>query len=289
MDNKKDNFENNGNINGHQFGKNIVNSAYSGTQGAVSLMSIISKTKKIVTALYMVTDCLADTEPMRTSLRDIGVDMVLIAEEIIPAYQLEKAQIFAELAYKIEQAKSLIQVGGAVGMISAMNSRILISELALVAQAIRTQAGANTTAGFQSELFEGKSYANFTLSSDFFNEETDAEHTLPQPAQGSYKGHENTKGHIKNVSDTIQPLQTKGQNTGFKNKGKKADIGLKIARRNSILAIIKDKKEVTIKDIVNLVKDVSEKTIQRELLTLVSEGVLKKEGDKRWSRYSIAS
>ena len=42
-----------------------------------------------------------------------------------------------------------------------------------------------------------------------------------------------------------------------------------------------------IKEVSNIVPDVSEKTIQRELLNLVSEGVLKKTGEKRWSKYSL--
>ena len=58
-------------------------------------------------------------------------------------------------------------------------------------------------------------------------------------------------------------------------------------RAKSILTIIKEQKSVTIKDISSIVKDVSEKTIQRELLNLVSLGTLKKEGERRWSRYSL--
>ncbi len=58
-------------------------------------------------------------------------------------------------------------------------------------------------------------------------------------------------------------------------------------RAKSIMAIIKENKSVTIKDISRIVKDVSEKTIQRELLSMVSSGALKKEGERRWSRYSL--
>ena len=64
-------------------------------------------------------------------------------------------------------------------------------------------------------------------------------------------------------------------------------LGIKIARRNDVLNIVKVKGQVSIKDIVLMLKDVSEKTIQRELFSLVSEGVLKKEGEKRWSVYKL--
>ncbi|MEK6878241.1 MAG: hypothetical protein AABY22_01465 [Nanoarchaeota archaeon] len=52
-------------------------------------------------------------------------------------------------------------------------------------------------------------------------------------------------------------------------------------------SLIKRKKEIMIKDVVGLINDCSEKTIQRELLTLVDEGILKKEGERRWTRYSL--
>jgi DeoR/GlpR family transcriptional regulator of sugar metabolism len=47
------------------------------------------------------------------------------------------------------------------------------------------------------------------------------------------------------------------------------------------------KKDVSIKDISLVLTDCSEKTIQRELNSLVLKGQLKKTGAKRWSRYSI--
>jgi hypothetical protein len=41
------------------------------------------------------------------------------------------------------------------------------------------------------------------------------------------------------------------------------------------------------KDFVKVIPECSEKTIQRELLDLVGKGVLKKEGERRWSTYSL--
>jgi len=64
--------------------------------------------------------------------------------------------------------------------------------------------------------------------------------------------------------------------------------GKKNTRQEAILSIIKNKKEVMIKDISSQVKGYSEKTIQRELLGMVKDGILIKSGEKRWSRYSLA-
>ena len=48
---------------------------------------------------------------------------------------------------------------------------------------------------------------------------------------------------------------------------------------------MKGKNEYTIKDIALHIPGVSEKTVQRDLQALVSAGVLKRKGERRWSRY----
>ena len=61
----------------------------------------------------------------------------------------------------------------------------------------------------------------------------------------------------------------------------------KNSRQNIIIAILKRKKEIMIKDVSPLIGGCSEKTIQRELLEMVEKGVVRKEGERRWSRYSL--
>ncbi len=59
------------------------------------------------------------------------------------------------------------------------------------------------------------------------------------------------------------------------------------SRRDRILGIIREKGQVTIKDVSTAITDVSEKTIQRELISLISDGTIQKEGERRWSKYTI--
>ena len=62
----------------------------------------------------------------------------------------------------------------------------------------------------------------------------------------------------------------------------------KNSRQSTIISILKRKKEIMIKDVSPLISGCSEKTIQRELSAMVQTGVLKKIGEKRWSRYTLA-
>ncbi len=58
-------------------------------------------------------------------------------------------------------------------------------------------------------------------------------------------------------------------------------------RRTIILALIKQKPALGVKDFTKSIPAVSEKTIQRELLAMVAEGLLVKRGERRWSTYSL--
>jgi len=61
----------------------------------------------------------------------------------------------------------------------------------------------------------------------------------------------------------------------------------KTNRKDNIIKLFKKGEDLMIKDISHKISDCSEKTIQRELIALVAAGVLKKKGERRWSRYSL--
>ncbi len=82
----------------------------------------------------------------------------------------------------------------------------------------------------------------------------------------------------------IQTVASKGHQKDIKDKlFKNGDA----ERSERIIAYTKDHPGSGIKAISKLFPGVSEKTVQRELLTLVSRGILQKEGERRWSRYSL--
>ena len=58
-------------------------------------------------------------------------------------------------------------------------------------------------------------------------------------------------------------------------------------RQDAIQAVIAAKGKVSIKDISDTIKDCSEKTIQRELTLMIEKGLIKREGERRWSQYSL--
>jgi hypothetical protein len=59
-------------------------------------------------------------------------------------------------------------------------------------------------------------------------------------------------------------------------------------RRSRIAAILRAQPGASIKDISDTITDCSVKTIQRELNDMIRDGIVIREGEKRWSTYSIA-
>ncbi len=66
-----------------------------------------------------------------------------------------------------------------------------------------------------------------------------------------------------------------------------AENSKKIDRKTAIVEVLKNRSNLTVKDVAQVVTGCSEKTIQRELIELVEKGVVKREGERRWSRYSL--
>lgn len=244
-----------------------------------SAMSVIvKKTEKITTAIYMVTDFISDSEPLRAQLRTLAISLVSGTRKL-GARSNEPHYAFAdELNRTIDETVVFINLAATVGLISDMNGKILRTELEKVHAAIGKYFGDKKVT-----VSTHPGYANIILDQSFFHV-PESESVLPPK---SYNGHVFDKGQIANQNP--MPAKENAKSMGQIVPSKKSDIGIKIARRNDVLSVVRNKGKVSIKDIVSILKDTSEKTIQRELLALVREGVLIKEGEKRWSVYRVAA
>jgi hypothetical protein len=106
----------------------------------------------------------------------------------------------------------------------------------------------------------------------------------PDTSEGKYG---DTSRKIKSyapVAHTNRPLQEspKGHVSDIPKDGSQTST-----RQDAIMAILHSKGPSYIKDISTLIRDVSEKTIQRELQTMVVAGLISRVGERRWTQYSI--
>ena len=94
------------------------------------------------------------------------------------------------------------------------------------------------------------------------------------------------KGHSKDIRDTIRikdNISLRDSSSGLAKSGSRGPRG------TNIMNVLKTGGELSIRDIASNLPEYGEKTIQRELVLLISEGLVAKTGSKRWSRYSLVS
>ncbi len=257
------------------------------------------KTKKLITALYMVTDMIDKDEPLRNKLRTLGGNL------ISDIYSFSQIDLSEKMNNKILEIVSFLDILSAIGMISEMNCNILKKEFFELKKVVNEIKSESDLLGFFTEDLENNlqenlgvnNYQNqFSLKTNDNLKNDFVRHNQVHNINGhEHKGHQTRIGVQKGstlmkalnevkIPTNILSLNVKDHKTDFNE--------LKKQRRDEIVKIIKEKNGATITDIKNSAKGVllscGEKTLQRELISMVHNGVLYKIGEKRWSRYFLS-
>lgn len=245
-----------------------------------SFLNFVSKkTEKLVAALYMVTDCMDADDALKGKLRLLAVDLLSDIHTFSSGTAIQKHISASELQDQITGILSFVGIASTVGFISEMNATILKKEFSLLTEELVKHQEKNRASNFQGSLFSSSQIRNVRLNENIF--EVPRPVTEERPISSEFWIKDNQS--VAQVKDTQVP-----QKQIFRTQKivmRKMPEMSKSDRLEKILALIKDKNEVSIKDISKSFSDCSEKTIQRELNHLISLGRVKKVGDKRWSRY----
>lgn len=241
---------------------------------------IYKKTEKLVVATNLVAGLVKDNSAlsdafMRKTLELLSnVSKSLLAKATISSGDRFGASL-RSLAL-IAEISSLCDVGHYSKYVSEMNATLLKREFASLYKLI-------------SEEVAGMSEPQGYLTRDFFAE----------PELAFHKGHD--KGQNTSfIKSSHQAARRSARVSGYSTvdttdegvvaagtHGNSLSSEARMDRRTLILKTIKEKGEVGVADVVGGIKGVGEKTIQRELLAMVGEGILRKQGERRWSRYTI--
>lgn len=210
---------------------------------------VVRKAERLASALYVITGFIPADEPVRGRLRTCALDLI---NRSIDQAQLHGTGVDTFGARCIEIG-SILEVAQSGGLISPMNAKLICDEYTSLASFVREYAEKISTGSSQVEAAVATSFD-------------------PGLSIGhSYKN----KRPLENVS-----IKANNQNN-LESKGHPD-------RKQLILNLLKNKDKISIKDAVNAMSGYSEKTIQRELLALVKDGLLIKEGERRWSTYRRA-
>ena len=235
------------------------------------LAYLYKKTEKLVSALYLLSSFISDKEPIKWQMREMGINLLSQSLSLSDRSSSERRLAYNNFVSTGLKFISFLEVCFVGEIISEMNYNILRREFESLIQ--------------DAESGEKRSDPKGLVIPDHFFE-------VPANLQNIAPATQNmSNGTNKEVSATNF---NKGQNNvsnRMSDKPKPVHQGHpaeeKSNRQDIIIDLLKKSPELGIKDFVSSIKGCSEKTIQRELVSLVSKGLIKKEGEKRWSRYSL--
>jgi DNA-binding transcriptional ArsR family regulator len=229
-------------------------------------------------ATYMVTDILSDTDPLKNNVRESSLRLLSATLLLKDETSTEKA--VEEIHECVLRVVSLLDVAFVTGRITEMNTSVLKREFQSLLDYISKSSN-------ESSSSEQKS----SFSASFFEVQKPEQKSSDQSSLPRFS----TLGSVPTPNTLSSDQGDRGsfaenKATFKKPHGRPSSYAGNVAkneRRAAIFNLLREKKEISVRDLANVVTDCSEKTLQRELLQLVEEGILNKEGERRWSRYSL--
>ena len=208
---------------------------------------IYKKAERLAKAIHLISPAFSESIPLRNRIDTIAIGLVDAA--MVPSVTARAA-----LSRELLALSSILSIARTGGLLSHMNTELITREAHTLLQEI---AGYEEPRIPLEDVPTLSDIAKSVLSRDSNNSAQSTEQKrVPHVHKTTHKAAVGDKGHIKD-------------------------------RRESILSVIRNKHKASIKDISTLIRGVSEKTIQRELSALIGEGKVLKEGERRWSTYSL--
>jgi DNA-binding transcriptional ArsR family regulator len=212
------------------------------------------KAERLAKAIHLIAPAFTGTDSLKNKIDAIAIGLVEGA--ILPASAAR-----AVLSRELLTLSSVLAIARTSGLLSAMNAELISKEARFLLQ-------------------EVASYEEPRLSLDDVP-------TLSEIAKTATKM-ESVQVPIFSKAPSIKtPPIAQTATRSVKDTSRTSEGHIK-ERREAILSVIQNKGQASIKDISHVVRGVSEKTVQRELMTLIKEGLLIKQGERRWSLYSLA-
>ncbi|MDE1919526.1 MAG: DeoR family transcriptional regulator [Patescibacteria group bacterium] len=216
---------------------------------------IYKKAERLAKAISLISPAFEGN----SSLRDrIGV----LTMSLIDAAMLPPIQTRAVLSRELLSLSSVLSMARISGILSPMNADIISHEAHALLKEIALYEEPRLLLDEPMTLSEIAKNTSKKEAAKTSSPKRVLQRRNP-PAS-----HADDKGHIKDTEGA--------EHTQIKD------------RREAVLSVIKNKGKASIKDISTLIRGVSEKTIQRELSALVSAGIVLRQGERRWSTYSLS-
>jgi len=259
------------------------------------------KSQRIAEAVYLVTQNVAKEEPLKVALRTCCVRLVEVVTDTYSSYIKDREEGARRIALVLTELSALLDVAATARVVSPMNHTIVRHEVAqLVTLLLERYAAAERSDTLDTSFFKDASLkfperaATVSTSSARRSVPDASDHRMSDSSRAGGPGIPGSVVRVSDilggtsVTDTVSRVKPVSPTVARVRAEGISDAAVRRVRRDTIVSFIKDKGRVSIKDVASIITDVSEKTLQRELLSLVDEGELLKVGERRWSTYEIA-
>lgn len=213
---------------------------------------IFKKTEKIISTVFYILNNIDSNKKSETHISNIASKAHLAHEHAIRSLEVRPSsatEVLEQFAQALIGLDSSCRVAAATGTIPAAALSVVVGEIDVVLRGL-------------------SSY----ISNDSSIITTSVEPTVSRPT----KPRAPSAGGSSTTSGSATPASH-----GATQSSAATD------RRERIKTIIEAKGEASIKDISEIITDISEKTVQRELNAMISENIIKRHGERRWSKYTL--
>lgn len=220
---------------------------------------IYKKAERLAKAIHLVSPAFRNSPALRDRMDTIAVALVDAA--ILPPGSARD-----QMSRELLALSSVLSIARTGLLLSPMNADFIAKEAHQLLQEVAAYE--------EPRLFLDDSPSLAALAKEASRESS--REPMPQGVSQA-EVPRSTRTH----SPTASKPKFKGQTQGhFKDKNS--------TRRDAIKGILASKGPSYIKDISLMIRDVSEKTIQRDLQSLIDGGEVVKTGERRWTVYSVA-
>lgn len=269
---------------------------------------IFRRAEKICKAYFLLTQHIQDNDGLKLKLRNLALDMSSASLDLVMSFN-KTEDLVRSVLLKSVALISVSDIALSVRLISETNNALVIQQVQIFMEEIDTYW---KTLSYNNQAIPSNLFEMDILDASYKNSQNQTQDNVSNVKSSSNADGMSFKKQINESLVTTShgaqsnSVQDETTNRVHKNKstesnGKvneikkvlppssvQANSDSKNERQSLIINTIKTKGESSIKDLVDVIKGCSEKTIQRELISLVSSGYLLKTGERRWSRYSVA-
>jgi len=215
---------------------------------------IFKKTEKIISVVFYILNNVDIDKKSETTISNIASKAHFAHENALRTLEVKlvsSKEVLEQFAQSLVGLDSTLRIASGAGFVAPDALSVVSNEIDTVLRGLRTYIHTNNSS---EDLF----FSTGTYPSIYASEVAQA------PVR------------------TVRKKEEQGPISGAKAAANTAND-----RRERIKTILEAKKEATIRDISEIITDVSEKTIQRELNAMIEENIVKRQGERRWSKYSI--